>query len=432
MESGLYPRFVEKVVLQRLRSSPIVLLHGPRQCGKTTLVQEIGDAGGYEYFTLDDRETRKQAEANPAGFIDRCPGRMVLDEVQRTPDLINAIKTAVDRDRRAGKRAGGRFLLTGSAQVLLLPQLSDSLAGRMQKVRLHPLSRCELQKHDSGFLDVLFGNDFEPQRLDPLGPELLSQVLTGGYPEVQEMEASERAYWYAEYLEAQVERDLRDLAGLRKSRELSPLLKYAAAQTAGLFYASRLSSLLGISQPTASDYVEWLERAFMLQLLPAWRKDPVLRLIKTPKIHVTDTGLACALLEADAARLEANRTMFGPLLETFVLQELCRQASWRGRSLTFSHFRDRNGMEVDIVLEQGVHRLAGIEVKAGSTVAAHDFRGLRRLRTIVGKRFAVGVVLYDGELCKRIDSDLYAVPLRLLWETPLSRTADGQMELGPE
>lgn len=432
METGFYPRFVEQVVLRKLKSSPAVLLHGPRQCGKTTLTQEIGDEGGYEYFTLDDRETREQAETDPAGFVDRCPRRTVLDEVQKAPDLLSAIKIAVDRDRRTGKRASGRFLLTGSTQVLLLPQLSDSLAGRMQKVRLHPLSRCELQGRDSGFLDALFGGEFRPQRLDPLGPELLSHVITGGYPEVQKMEARTRAAWYADYLDAQIERDLRDLAGLRKSRLLSPLLKYTAAQTAGLFYASRLSGSLAISQPTVSDYVEWLERAFMLQLLPAWRKDPVLRMIKTPKIHVTDTGLACALLEIDAARLEADRTMFGPLLETFVLQELCRQASWRSWKLTFSHFRDRNGMEVDIVLEQGIHRLAGIEVKAGSAVTAHDFRGLRRLRAVAGKRFAAGVVLYDGTLCKRIGSDLYAVPLRLLWEMPLSQPASGQMELDAE
>ena len=210
------------------------------------------------------------------------------------------------------------------------------------------------------------------------------------------------------------------------------MLKYAAAQTAKLFYASRIGGRLAISQPTVSDYVEWLERIFVLQLLPAWRKDPVLRLIKTPKIHVTDTGLACALLKVDAARLEADRTMFGPLLETFVLQELCRQASWRDWKLTFSHFRDRNGMEVDIVLEQGVHRLAGIEVKAGSAVTVSDFRGLRRLRAVAGERFVAGVVLYDGALCKRFEPGLYAVPLRLLWETPLSRPAAGQMELGAE
>ena len=191
METDLYPRFSEQILLRKLRRSPVVLLHGPRQCGKTTLAQEIGDAGGYEYFTLDDRETREQAVADPAGFIDRCPGRMVLDEVQRNPDIFSAIKVAVDRDRRAGKRDGGRFLLTGSAQVLLLPQISDSLAGRMQKVRLHPLSRCELQGRSSGFLDALFEDGFRAQRLDSLGSELLSHVMAGGYPEVQEMEAGE-------------------------------------------------------------------------------------------------------------------------------------------------------------------------------------------------------------------------------------------------
>ena len=429
METGLYPRFVKQVVLRKLRSSPVVLLHGPRQCGKTTLAQEIGDAGNYEYFTLDDAEVRKQAQADPTGFVSRCTGRTVLDEVQKAPELFSAIKIVVDRDRRAGNRAGGRFLLTGSTQVLLLPRLSDSLAGRMQQVQLHPFSVCETERRDSGFLEALFSSEFESHRLEPLGPRLTELVMTGGYPEAQSARADERAYWYRAYLEAQIVRDLRDMASLRKSRELRPLLTCVAAQTGGLFNTSRLASLLEISQPTVRDYVALLERVFMLWRLPAWRRgDLVMRLGKTPKLHMGDTGLACALREIDAARLQVDRTTFGPLLETFVFQELRRQASWRDRRVTFSHFRDQNGLEVDIVLEQGPDRLAGIEVKAGPAVTVSDFSGLRRLRTAADTRFSAGVVLYDGALCKRFEPDLYAVPLRLLWETP----AAGQMELGAE
>ena len=412
----------------------MVLLHGPRQCGKTTLVQEIGDSRGYEYFTLDDAEVRRQAQEDPTGFANSCPERTILDEVQKAPELFSAIKIAVDRDRRAGKRAGGRFLLTGSTQVLLLPQLSDSLAGRMQQVQLHPFSVCETERRDSGFLEALFGAEFETQRLEPLGPRLIEQVMIGGYPEAQLAKVDERAYWYQAYLETQIVRDLHDMASLRKSRELLPLLTCAATWTGGLFNATRLASLLRISQPTVRDYTALLERVFMLRLLPAWRQGEIaMRLVKTPKLHMGDTGLACALRELDAVRLGADRTTFGPLLETFVFQELCRQASWRDRGVTLSHFRDQNGVEVDIVLEQGgSDRLAGIEVKAGSATVAHDFHGLRRLRAMAGKRFVAGVVLYDGTLCRCVEPDLYAVPLRLLWEMPPSRPTVGQLELGAE
>lgn len=423
METDLYPRFAERVLLRKLRISPVVLLHGPRQCGKTTLVQEIGDARGYEYFTLDDAEVREQAQADPTGFANRCPERTILDEVQKAPKLFSAVKATVDRDRRAGNRSGGRFLLTGSTQVLLLPQLSDSMSGRMQQVQLHPLSVCETERRDSGFLEALFSAEFETQRMEPLGPRLIEQVMTGGYPEARLAEADARADWYQAYLETQIVRDLRDMASLRKARELLPLLMRAAAQTAGLFNASHLASLLEISQPAVRDYVELLERVFILRQLPAWRRgDLVVRLGKTPKLHMGDTGLACALREIDTARLQVDRTTFGPLLETFVFQELCRQASWRNPKVTFSHFRDQNGMEVDIVLEQGSDRLAGIEVKAGTAVTANDFRGLRRLRTVADTRFVAGVVLYDGTLCRRVESDLFAVPLRLLWESNLRRT----------
>ena len=424
METDLYPRFAERELLRKLSRSPVVLLHGPRQCGKTTLAQEIGDARGYEYFTLDDAEVREYAQADPTGFANRCPERTILDEVQKAPKLLSAVKAAVDRDRKAGNHSGGRFLLTGSTQVLLLQQLSDSLAGRMQQVELHPLSVCETERRDSGFLEALFSAEFETQRLEPLGPQLIKQVMMGGYPEAQLAGADECADWYRAYPDTQIVRDLRDMASLRKARELLPLLLRAAAQTAGLFNASHLASLLEISEPTVRDYVALLERVFILRQLPAWRRgDLVVRLGKTPKLHMGDTGLACALREIDTARLQVDRTTFGPLLETFVFQELCRQASWREQKVTFSHFRDQNGMEVDIVLEQGFERLTGIEVKAGSTVTTNDFRGLRRLRTVADTRFVAGVVLYDGDLCRRFESDLFAVPLRLLWETPLSQLA---------
>ena len=444
-ETPLYPRFAERLLAEALADSPIVLIHGPRQCGKTTLAQMVcvperlrwrgetliwrgqplsaakATPQGYTYISFDDDVVRAGAEADPMGFVADLPERVILDEVQRVPTLFGALKMAVDRSR-----VPGRFVLTGSTNVLLVPNLSDSLAGRMETVRLHPLAQCELKdgaRGFPGFLNALFGGRFKAQRVERLGSQLGERIVAGGYPPALARSAGRRrANWYRDYLDAQVQRDVRDLARIGSLEALPRLLELAAVQTARLLNVSDLAAPFQLTRPTISHYVKLLEQVFLLERLPPWHHNRLSRLVKTPKLHIGDTGLACALLGIDAAGLATNRTLMGHLLETFAFQELRRQASWYEAPLAFFHYRDRDKVEVDIVIERGALAVAGVEVKASATVTRADFRGLCKLKEATGSRFAGGVVLYDGETCTRFGDGLYAVPLRLLWETPLEAT----------
>ncbi len=443
----LYPRYAERHLAEALEDAPVVLIHGPRQCGKTTLAQMVCAPGhlawhdavrtgrgrpvsfraarprGYAYFSFDDAVARASARADPMGFVADLPERVMLDEVQQVPALFAALKLEVDR-----RRVPGRFLLTGSSNVLLVPALSDSLAGRMEMVRLHPLAQCELQRNSTsvvtvdrspGFLNALFGGGFEIQRTARLGRDLRERIVAGGYPAaLVRSPGRRRSNWYRNYLNAQVQRDVRDLARIRSLDLLPRLLSMAATQTATLFNLSDLAAPFQVSRPTVRAYVTLLEQVFLLEELPAWHSNRQSRLVKRPKIHLGDTGLACALLGMDAAGLATHRSLLGQLLETFVYQELRRQASWHDDLMSFFHLRDKDGVEVDIVIERGGQTIAGVEVKAGATVTTSDFRGLRKLKDAVGSQFAGGVVLYDGEMSARFGDRLYAVPIRLLWETP--------------
>ena len=425
---GLHPRFIESRFLEALEDSPVVLIQGPRQSGKTTLALMVcspeslpvgsgldGYTGrGYRYLSFDDNNVRAGAEADPTGFVADLPERVVLDEVQRAPELFTTLKLEVDR-----RRVPGRFVLTGSSDVLAVPTVQDSLAGRLETIRLHPLAQCELygsRPDDYGFMDALFGRGFPVQQAPRLGPELAGRIASGGYPPaLTRPPGRRRSSWYRNYIEAQVQRDIGSMSRISGLNAMPRLLAMAAAQTAQLFNLSSLATPFQLSRPTIGDYVALLERVYLLERLPPWHSNRGKRLVKTPKLHVCDTGLACALLGASEATLLRDRSLMGHLLETFVFQELRRQATWYAGAVDFFHYRDRDQVEVDIVLEHG-GMVAGVEVKLGATVQPADFRGLRRLRDACGERFAAGVVLYDGETSVGFGDGMYAVPIRLLWE----------------
>ena len=433
-----YPRSIESRLVEALQDSPVVLIHGPRQCGKTTLAQitcapNYLTSGGdslswgfsqrvrdYSYFSFDDPGTRDGAQADPVGFVADLPERVILDEVQRVPELFEAIKVVVDR-----RRVPGRFLLTGSTNVFLVPQLSESLAGRLQIVPLHPLTQYELtgqsdpSRPDADFLSTLFGDGFPVFQCERLGAQLIEKIVAGGYPAALVRPTARRtANWYRDYVEVLVQRDVRDLARVRSLDVLPRLLHASAAQTARLFNLSSLASPFNLSRPSIGNYVTLLERLFLLERLPAWHSNRLKRLVKSPKLHLTDTGLAAALLRADAKALAADRGLLGQLLETFVFQELRRQASWHEMPAGFFHFRDKSGAETDIVIEQTSGAIAGVEIKAAASVNSTDFRGLRKLQKVVGDRFVRGVVLYDGETSLPFGDRFHAVPISRLWEAP--------------
>jgi predicted AAA+ superfamily ATPase len=386
-------------------------VHGPRQCGKTTLATRVGKRLGFEYVNLDDDAARRAAQDDPAGFVARLPERTIIDEMQRAPELFLPLKIEVDR-----RRVPGRFLLTGSANVLLLPKVADSLAGRMGSIRLHPMAQCEIERREPKFLRALMQGDFKIRSSPRLGEELASRIAAGGFPAaLARSTPARRRQWYADYIDAMVQRDLRDISRIGSLRSIPKLLKLAASQTARLINVSDLAAPFQVSRPTIRDYVTLLERIFLVDELQPWHSNRLKRLVKTPKLHLADSGLACALLGITAAGLWQDRTMLGQLLETFVYGELRRQASGVSEPVEFSHYRDKDGAEVDIVIEHVGARVSGVEVKASSTVHPTDFRGLRRLREATGKRFVCGVVLYDGEMTVGFGDDMFAVPIAALW-----------------
>ncbi|OFW60645.1 MAG: AAA family ATPase [Actinobacteria bacterium RBG_16_64_13] len=406
-------RLLEPRLSAALADTPVVLVHGARQSGKTTLARMVGEPLGYGYVSFDDDAILQAALRDPVGFVAELPTRVILDEVQRVPALFTSLKAEVDR-----QRLPGRFILTGSANVLLVPSLADSLAGRMGILRLHPFAQCELTGQGEGFLNDLFAGRFATRVVERLGEDLAHRIVAGGYPPALDRQTSpRRTAWYRDYVDTQVQRDVRDLSRIRSLEVLPRLLAVASAGTARLLNVSELAAPFQVDRQTIHDHMVLLEGVFLLQRLQPWFTNRLSRLVKTPKLHMGDTGVACALLGVQASDLQQDRSLLGFLLETFVLQELQRQASGQEEQHAFFHFRDRYDHEVDMVIERGASAVAGVEVKAAATVVDSDFRGLRRLSEAAGDRFAHGIVLYDGAATVRFGEKLHAVPIRTLWET---------------
>ncbi|MCX6141409.1 MAG: ATP-binding protein [Candidatus Kapabacteria bacterium] len=407
-----YSRHLTPRLRSALRDTPAVLIHGPRQCGKTTLAKTVGEKLGYSYITFDDDATRMAAKADPVGFVARLPTRTILDEVQRAPEIFTSIKASID-----SRRSAGRFILTGSANVLLIPDLADSLAGRMGILRLHPLSQSELEGHRPRFIQALLRGSISTELCEPLGRNLALRIARGGFPAalVRKDESRQRA-WYRDYVETHIQRDVRDLSRIRSLDTLPKLLRMAASHTSRLVNVADLAAPFELTRQSIHEHVTLLERVFLVERLPSWHTNQLSRLVKRAKLHLCDTGMACAILGVDARQLEADRTLLGAMLETFILQELRRQSTADPDPVEFYHFRDRDDYEVDIVIEGG-GLVAGVEVKAASTVNESDLRGLRKLQSMAGKRFSSGVVLYDGSATIRFGNGLFAVPIRKIWET---------------
>lgn len=403
----MFPRYALDHAKAILTDTPVLGIIGPRQAGKTTLARAIG--GDRDYFNLDVPALRAAALDDPVGFLRDREG-IIIDEIQRAPDLMLAVKAAVDVDRRPG-----RFIVTGSANLLTLRTIQDSLAGRIELLPLMPLSQDELAaKGPAHFLDLLFAGDaFLHAKRDP---ELVARVLTGGFPDaIARTSAARRDDWFAAYARAIAERDIPDIANIERPATLPRLLQLVAALNGQLINGNELGSRLGIDRKTALRYLDLIEQTFVVRSLPAWSSNAVKRLIKSPKLHFVDTGLAAHLANITAEKLTPEKGPFGMLLESFVLSELEKQNRWSKGRYSFSHFRDKDGAEVDIVVEDQAGRLAGIEIKAAASVGRRDFNGLARLTAAAGDRFAGGVVLYDGEHSLAFGEDRRAVPISALW-----------------
>jgi predicted AAA+ superfamily ATPase len=409
----MHARHAQASIELALQDTPVVLLHGARQVGKTTLVQMIsGGRRPRRFATLDDGLVLSAAQRDPEGYVAALDRPATIDEVQRAPDLFRAIKASVDRDRTPG-----RFLLTGSANVMLLPRLSESLAGRIEVIPLWPLSQGEIEGVRERFIDRLFESttpDWQAARRR--GRPLLDRLLRGGFPEPSaRSDARRREAWFAAYSDTTLRREVRELSGVEGLSELPRLLGALASRACGLLNVADLSRTLGMPQSTTRRYLALLEATFLAVMLPAWATNRSVRLARSPKVLVSDSGLACHLVGADGTRLAEDGTARGAMLENFVAMELIKQREWSSVRPTLHHFRTSAGVEVDLVLEDRAGRVVGIEVKSARSLGSDAFKGLRALRDLAGDRFIRGVVLHDGVETVRVDPSLMSVPLAALW-----------------
>ncbi len=410
----LIPRRSEQQLVELIPHSPAIMIHGPRQSGKTTLAKLIGDRLGYSYYTFDDSKTLASVQRDPTGFMNALPDRVILDEIQLVPELFRLLKLSIDRHRR-----NGQFILTGSTNVLFLPELMDALTGRMMIVRLHPLSQLEIEQTNSTpFLKRLFSGDFGMSQTEPLRSNLAERIVAGGYPPALAIPIdSIRSAWYNSYVISLVQNDISGQESVHSLESLPDLLTATANLSAQLFNVSSIAATLQMNRNTVRNYLILLERQFLIKRLPPWHSNKMKRMIKTPKIHLGDTGLACSLLNIDEDDLLSDRNLMGQLVESFVFQELRRQVSTSGKPYRFYHYRDRDGIEADLIIEFGGSKLAGIEIKAGASITRSDFRALRKIKAAHEDRFTFGALLYDGELCASFGDGMFAVPIRMLWET---------------
>ena len=405
----MYERFVEHRVEEALSDTPVVLVTGPRRAGKTTLVRKMGEAGR-TYITLDDQTALEAARTDPSGFI-RGLDRAIIDEIQRAPDLLLAIKKTVDENYRPG-----RFLLTGSANVMTLPRVADSLAGRMETLQMLPLSHAEIVGTRSTFLDRLFEGALEGDKQAIVGDDLVQLALTGGFPEAIARDTERRRQdWARSYLTSVLTRDLRDIAEIEKLTELPKFVRLLAEHSGQLVNYSQLGSSINVSYKTGQRYVGLLEQVFLVATLQPWFTNALKRIAKTPKLHFLDSGLLATARGLNFERVKANREVFGSLLETFVFSEVLKLMTASDLRLTPYHFRDQQMREVDIVLERDDGIIVGIEIKASATVKSGDFGGLRTLAEACKDRFAYGVVLYDSTDFVPFGDKLAAAPLSCLW-----------------
>jgi hypothetical protein len=408
--ASLFPRRIEPRITEALLDTPVVLLAGPRQVGKTTLVKQIATQQGLRYLTMDDALTLLSAREDPVGMI-RSLDRAVIDEIQRVPQLLLAIKQSVDEDRRPG-----RFLLTGSANLMALPTVADSLAGRMETLSLLPLSQSEMASHSANWIDNVFAGRILKMGPPVLDKNLIERVLRGGYPEAISRETTRRRVtWARQYIDALIQRDVRDIAGIEKLDQLPRFLR-ALAQTAGqMSNYSQLGAKVGLDGKTASRYVGVFEQMMLLKRMEVWARNRLKRVVKTSKLQFIDSGLLTALIDLSTEEINQDRTRFGNVLESFVFGELLKHTTTADGDYRLLYYRDADQFEVDVVIENSAGQIVGVEVKAAATVKENDLRGLKKLASLAGSQFKMGVLLYDGSETLPLGSGIWAAPLSSLW-----------------
>lgn len=408
--TSLYLRTIEPHIAEAQQDTPVILLAGPRQAGKTTLVKKIAEQQNLRYLTLDDELTLLSAHRDPVGMI-RSLDRAVIDEIQREPQLLLAIKKSVDEDRRPG-----RFLLTGSANLMALPTVADSLAGRMETLSLLPLSQSEIESSSANWVDSAFSNRILQPSLLSVGDDLVSRVLRGGYPESLSRKSDKRRVtWARQYIDSIIQRDVRDIANIDKLDQLPRFLSALAQMAGQMCNYTQLGGQVGLDSKTASRYISIFEQMYILRRVDVWARNRLNRVIKTPKLQFIDSGLLATLLDLNLDQIQQDRTRFGNVLETFVYSELLKHTTTADGNYRIMYYRDADKVEVDFVIENGSGKLVCVEVKAAATVKDSDLRGLKKLANLAGNQFLMGVLLYDGKETMPLGNGIWAAPISTLW-----------------
>lgn len=407
------PRRAGQLVQDALDDTPVVTVQGPRQAGKTTLVETFVGRGNLQSLvTLDDLDVRAAAAGDPQGFVAGLGDGAVIDEIQRVPDLILAIKASVDRDRRSG-----RFLLTGSANPFHRHQ--ETLAGRREDVALWPFAQAELERTHGPPIDGLFGSDpgSTLRGCAPVTPaDVVARALKGGFPDVLDRTRPERIQaWFRGYVSEVVRNEVSELAAIEGLLDMPKLLRLVAHRSTGLLNVARLARDADLPPQTTRRYLALLTETFLVMTIPAWARGGRKRLVKSPKIVITDGGLSAYLGDLTPQRLERSPELAGMLLEGFALTELRKVVDWSTTRPSVHHFRTDQGHEVDAVLEDRGGRVIGIEVRSRVTITSRDFRGLDALATVAGSRFHLGIVLHPGSQIIPFGENRWAVPFSLLW-----------------
>jgi predicted AAA+ superfamily ATPase len=401
------------MAVEALADTRVVVINGARQVGKSTLAHSIlASRPGAKELYLDDPGVLAAARDDPVGFV-RHDDLCLIDEVQRAPELLLPIKREVDRDQRPG-----RFLLTGSARLLDLRDLPDALPGRTETIELWPLSQGEIDSEPDGFVDAVFRRGAEVTvRPSSLGKrDYVTRALRGGYPEAVRRDAGRRrARFFDSYVSDLITRDVRQIADIERPAEMRRLLSVIAARMGNLVVAQALGSEVGVSRTTLSRYLDLLELVFVIKRIPAWSSNVTTRAIATPKLLLIDSGLGARLIGLAPERAADLTAPVGPVLENFAIGEIARQLTWAEEPVQLFHYRNRDQVEVDAVLEHASGDVVGVEIKAAETVRGDDFRGLRHLADRLGSRFRAGFVLYAGQEVLSFGDRLKALPLAALW-----------------
>ncbi len=405
----MFRREIAPKLIESLGEDPVVFLRGPRQAGKTTLAGCLED--GRQYHTLDDLATLAAAKSDPEAFVAGLAARVVIDEVQRVPELLLAIKREVDQ-----RRVAGRFLLTGSSEIRATGAVAESLAGRMRMLDLLPLSQSEIAGGKGSWIDDLWEGTFEKTGKSLwTKADLLGRILRGGFPEAvarKTVDAAQR--WLRAYADALIERDMTDLARIADVAQITRLLSLLGSRTAAVANYADFARILGVPLTTLRRYLALSRAVYFSFELPAWAGNTTARLVKQPKVHLCDSGIACMLAGLDGKSIESQPILLGQIFETFVVTEVRKALAWSPRDLRLSHFRSHTGREVDLVIEARDGTLCGLEMKLGSTVRANDFAGLRHLQETAGPKFRHGYVIHGGDHIVSFAPNLHAVPVSVL------------------